>query len=129
MQRNQLNKILIFVLLYALTIVLVASTPVLFLASVTAVYHEAILWDLDRGSRIATFTFRDVAKYLHHVAFSPDGARCLICGDRTIFLVDAATGRPLARQMRSDRRITDSSPMPNAARHEMAADRIPVLAE
>jgi WD40 repeat protein len=59
--------------------------------------HEAILWDLERGGRVATFTFRDVAKYLHHVAFSPDGARCLICGDRTVFLVDAATGTAIGK--------------------------------
>jgi WD40 repeat protein/mono/diheme cytochrome c family protein len=71
--------------------------------------HEAILWDLERGGRVSGFTFvgRDSnpdtnrqdrnpdpqVKYLHHVAFSPDGKRCLICGDRTIFLADASTGK------------------------------------
>ena len=57
--------------------------------------HEAILWDVDRGTRVAGFDFHEGAKYLHHVAFSPDGNRCLICGDRTIFLTDAATGKVL----------------------------------
>ncbi len=55
--------------------------------------HEAILWDLERGGRVAEFAFHDAAKYLHHVAFSPDGGQCLVCGDRTLFLADAATGK------------------------------------
>src|SRR5205814_10485211 len=70
--------------------------------------HEAILWDLERGGRVAEFTFTPSqlspqqgegrergAKYLHHVAFSPDGSRCLVCGDRTIFLADTSTGKVL----------------------------------
>jgi WD40 repeat protein len=55
--------------------------------------HEAILWDLERGGRVSGFAFHDGAKYLHHVAFSADGDRCLVCGDRTVFLADAGTGK------------------------------------
>jgi WD40 repeat protein/mono/diheme cytochrome c family protein len=55
--------------------------------------QEAILWDLDRGQPIPGFSFHDVARYLPAVTFSPDGDRCLICGEKTMYLVNAKTGQ------------------------------------
>jgi WD40 repeat protein/mono/diheme cytochrome c family protein len=55
--------------------------------------HEAMLWDLDKGQPVAGFSFRDVARYPNAVVFAPDGDRCLICAEKTIYLVDAKTGK------------------------------------
>jgi hypothetical protein len=54
--------------------------------------HEVILWDLDRGERMAGFFFTG-ARYVHAVAFSPEGKLALACSERTLFLFDAATGK------------------------------------
>jgi WD40 repeat protein len=55
--------------------------------------HEVILWDLQRGERVAGFSFDAGARYLHAVAFAADGKLALACGERTVYLFDAATGK------------------------------------
>jgi WD40 repeat protein len=55
--------------------------------------HEVFLWDLEKGDPIPAFAFRDGPRYLEHVAFAPDGKRALVCGGRTTYLIDAATGK------------------------------------
>ncbi len=59
--------------------------------------HEAILWDLERGERIAGFSFREVARYVNSVAFSPDGRWALIAAERSLFLLNANTGKLIRR--------------------------------
>jgi dipeptidyl aminopeptidase/acylaminoacyl peptidase len=59
--------------------------------------HEALLWDLDKGQVIPTFAFRGVARYPNAVAFSPEGQWALVCAGRTVYLLDAATGKVLRR--------------------------------
>jgi WD40 repeat protein len=53
---------------------------------------EVLLWDLDRDRPLEAFRFGASVKHVHHVAFAPDGKRAVVCADRGVFLVDAATG-------------------------------------
>jgi hypothetical protein len=55
--------------------------------------HEVFLWDLEKGVAVPGFAFSNVLRYVNHVAFSPDGKFALVCGGRTICLIDAATGQ------------------------------------
>jgi cytochrome c553 len=54
---------------------------------------EVYLWDLDKGELIDDFHFGAAVKYVHHVAFAPDGKRALVCADRGVFVIDAASGK------------------------------------
>jgi WD40 repeat protein/mono/diheme cytochrome c family protein len=54
--------------------------------------HEVILWDLGRGEPVGTFSFSG-ATYIHAVAFSSDGKHALVAGEKTVHLIDAATGK------------------------------------
>jgi hypothetical protein len=56
---------------------------------------KVYLWDIEKGERQAEFHFDAAVKYVHHVAFAPDGLRALVCADRCIYLLDAATGKVL----------------------------------
>jgi WD40 repeat protein/mono/diheme cytochrome c family protein len=55
--------------------------------------QEAILWDLDRGETISTFHGSGIGRYLNAVAFAPNGERALVCADRNVLVIDAATGK------------------------------------
>ncbi len=54
--------------------------------------HEVHLWDLDRGQLVPGFSFRG-ARYIHAVAFAPEGKLALVGGEATVYLIDAATGQ------------------------------------
>src|SRR5262249_5869390 len=60
-----------------------------------SVDQEVFLWDLDRGASVNDFSFKEGAKYLNSVAFTPDGGRCLLCAGRTVYLVDLKTSKVL----------------------------------
>ncbi len=81
---------------------------------------QALLWDLDKGKLLTDFSlpftrwdsrfrldltlvdnpkpseaFNGPVKYINAVAFSPNGERVLVCGERWIHVVDAKTGELL----------------------------------
>lgn len=53
------------------------------------------LWDIEKGESVADFHFNAEVEYVHHLAFAPDGKRALVCADRRIYLLDAASGKVL----------------------------------
>jgi WD40 repeat protein len=59
--------------------------------------HEVFLWDLDKGTAVPGFTFRDRAKYINHLAVAANGKQALVCAERTIYLIDAHTGKEQRR--------------------------------
>ncbi len=59
--------------------------------------HEVFLWDLEKGVAVPGFAFSNVLRHVNHVAFSPDGKSALVCGGRTVCLIDAAGGQVLRR--------------------------------
>jgi WD40 repeat protein len=59
--------------------------------------HEVLLWDLDRAEAIPTFRFSVGTKYINAIAFSPDNRTAAVCADRSVFLIDAVTGKLLCR--------------------------------
>jgi mono/diheme cytochrome c family protein len=73
--------------------------------------HEALLWDLDRGRQMPGFAFH--AKYINAVAFSPDGERYLVCAERTIHLLDAATGKTIRTLVGHGGWVTDAAFSPD----------------
>jgi WD40 repeat protein len=64
--------------------------------------HEAALWDLDKGERVAGFSFKGVARYLNAVAFSPNGKWAVVAGEKTLYYLDATTGK-VTRKMEGHR--------------------------
>jgi hypothetical protein len=56
---------------------------------------EVYLWDLEKTKPLPEFVFAAKTKYVHHVAFAPDGNRALVCADRSVFAIDAADGKVL----------------------------------
>lgn len=56
---------------------------------------EVFLWDLEKDKPLAEFAFDGTAKYVHHVVFAPDGKRALVCADRNVHVINAASGKVL----------------------------------
>ncbi len=56
---------------------------------------EVHLWDLERGNLLDDFHFGAAVKHVHGVAFAPDGQRVLVCADRSLFVLDADSGKVL----------------------------------
>ncbi len=54
---------------------------------------EIYLWDIEKGERVDDFHFDAAVKYAHHIAFAPDGKQALVCADRQIYIIDAASGK------------------------------------
>jgi WD40 repeat protein/mono/diheme cytochrome c family protein len=54
--------------------------------------HEVQLWNLERGERVAGFSFAG-AKYIHTLAFAPEGNLALVGGENVVYLIDANTGK------------------------------------
>ena len=54
---------------------------------------EVFLWDLEKNKPLTEFTFGGAAKYIHHVTFAADGKRALVCADRSVYVIDAASGK------------------------------------
>jgi cytochrome c553/outer membrane protein assembly factor BamB len=57
--------------------------------------NKVILWDLERNEAAPDFAFSASVKYINAVAFSPDGERCLVCAERSVYVADAETGKVL----------------------------------
>ena len=57
--------------------------------------NKVIIWDLERNEAAPNFAFSAPVKYINAVAFSPDGERCLVCAERTVYIADANTGKVL----------------------------------
>ncbi len=56
---------------------------------------EVHLWDLERGNLLDDFHFGAAVKHVQGVAFAPDGQRVLVCVDRSLFVLDADSGKVL----------------------------------
>ena len=56
---------------------------------------EVHLWDLERGNLLDDFHFGAAVKHVQGVAFAPDGQRVLVCADRSLFVLDADSGKVL----------------------------------
>jgi WD40 repeat protein len=55
--------------------------------------HQPILWDLEKGQPVPGFAWDAGAKYINSVGFAPDGREALLCAGRTVYLIDARTGK------------------------------------
>jgi WD40 repeat protein len=53
--------------------------------------HEVHSWDLQRGQAIPGFSFSG-AKYIHAVAFAPNGKHAVVGGESVLYFIDAANG-------------------------------------
>jgi len=56
---------------------------------------EVFLWDLKNSKYLARFALGDTVKYVNHIAFAPDGKRALVCADRSVYMIDAVSGKVL----------------------------------
>jgi mono/diheme cytochrome c family protein len=56
---------------------------------------KVYLWNLETGKSPSPFRFDPAVKYVHHLAFAADGQRALVCADRSVFLIDAESGKVL----------------------------------
>lgn len=50
------------------------------------------LWNLEKSKPQSEFAFSVAVQSVHHLAFAPDGKRALVCADRHVFVIDAASG-------------------------------------
>jgi WD40 repeat protein/mono/diheme cytochrome c family protein len=81
---------------------------------------EVFLWDLEKDKPLADFTFAGKAKYVQHVVFAPDGKRALLCANRNVFVIDAASGKVL-RTLRGHTRSAVSAAMSPDGRYIVSA--------
>ncbi len=55
--------------------------------------HEVIVWSLEKGDRVGGFAGASIGKYIHSLAFAPDGKSILVGSENTHVLVDARAGK------------------------------------
>lgn len=55
--------------------------------------HQVFLWHLSRREPLASFRLAVDVKYPNAVAFLPDGKEAFVCAGRTIYMIDATTGK------------------------------------